>query len=131
MCFVCTGRRLSRLYPEAASHANGTPAVNVLANLAKCRCWDGYSLADVGPFNDGTMPDYFYGLCEVMGDWMEKNRESLLGVEGGPWPGQVDVPVNTEDNGKRLDYRMDGKTLTFTVPADRTTPLLDVIKVQW
>jgi len=33
--------------------------------------------------------------------------------------------------GEKLDYRMDGETLTFTVPADRTTPLLDVIKVQW
>lgn len=33
--------------------------------------------------------------------------------------------------GEKLDHKMDGKTLTLTIPADRTTPLLDVIKVQW
>ena len=75
---------------------NGTPAVTVLANLAKCRSWDGYSLADIGPFPDGTMPDYFYGLCDEMESWMEKNRESLIGVKGGPWPERVNVPVTTK-----------------------------------
>jgi len=134
---------------------------------------------------DGTMSDYFYGLCEVLGRWMDKNRESLLGVQGGPWPEQVNVPVTTKDNGRtwyvfawpqndkgeflnpqvgnrgeydytpkdkvvvvtgvgkepskvtvlatgeRLDYQTHGKTLSLTIPADRTTPLLDVIKVQW
>lgn len=33
--------------------------------------------------------------------------------------------------GEKLDYTTDGKTLTFPVPADRTIPLLDVIKVEW
>jgi len=164
---------------------NGTPAVNVLANLARCRSWDGYMLPDVSPFNDGTMPDYFYGLCEVMGGWMDNNKESLLGVNGGPWPEQVNVPVTTKDNGKtwylfawpqndqgqflnpqagnmgkydympkdkvvtvtnagkkpstvtilatgeNLDFKTDGEALTFTIPAERTTSLLDVIKVEW
>ncbi|HUV64688.1 MAG TPA: alpha-L-fucosidase [Sedimentisphaerales bacterium] len=163
----------------------GTPAVKVLANLAKCRSWDGYSLADIGPFPDGTMPDYFYGLCEVLGGWMDKNREALVGAQGGPWPEQVNVPVTTKDNGKTwylfawpqdeegeflapdngsmgnydykpkdkivtvsnvskepsavsilatgstLGYEFKDKSLTFTIPGDQTTALLDVVKLEW
>jgi len=75
---------------------NGTPAVTVLAELAKCRSWDGYSLPDVGPFPNGRMPDYFYGLCDELEKWMGKNKESLIGVKGGPWPERVNVPVTTK-----------------------------------
>ena len=164
---------------------NGTPAVTVLANLAKCRAWDGYMLANVGPFPDGTMPDYFYGLCKVLGEWMDKNRESLLGVRGGPFPERTNVPVTTKDHGKtwylfafpqddqgrflnprkgnlghyestprekvvtithagrkpstvtvlatgkKLDYKVVGETLRFTLPPERATQLLDVIKIRW
>ncbi len=161
--------------------SNGTPAVTVLATLAKCRSWGGYCLADIGPFGDGTMPDYYYGLCRVMGGWMEKNRESLTGVDGGPWPELCNVPVTTKGDvrylfawpqnekgefleprrgsggeydytpkdkvvvlkgarrparvtlfatGERLDHEFEGSVLTVTIPAARTTPLLDVIKVE-
>lgn len=33
--------------------------------------------------------------------------------------------------GAKLDYKLDGKTMTFTIPKDKTTPLLDVIKLEW
>lgn len=168
---------------RGSNTGNGTPAVTVLANLAKCRSWDGYMLPDVGPFPNGEMPDYFYGLCEVMGGWMDNNKESLLGVKGGPWPERVNVPVTTKKKtwylfawpqndkgeflspkngdmgnydytpadkvvtvknvskkpkkatvlatGEKIDYTLTDKTMTFTIPADETTALLDVIKVEW
>jgi hypothetical protein len=33
--------------------------------------------------------------------------------------------------GEKLEFTMDGNSITFTIPAEKTTPLLDVIKVQW
>ncbi|MFC1805678.1 alpha-L-fucosidase [Planctomycetota bacterium] len=83
---------------KGADTSNGTPAVNVLAAPAKCRSWGGYCLADIGPFNDGTMPDYYYGLCDVLERWMAKNRRALLGVHGGPWPDKCNVPVTIKDD---------------------------------
>jgi hypothetical protein len=47
-----------------------------------------------------------------------------------PAPGRI-RPATILATGKELAYRMDGTTITFTIPADGTTPLLDVIKVQW
>lgn len=107
---------------------NGTPAVNLLANLAKCRSWDGYSLADIGPFPDGTMPDYFYGLCEVLGEYDYTPKDKMVTVtNAGKKPSKVTILAT----GEKLDYQTDGKAITFTIPAEKTTSLLDVIKMQW
>ena len=44
------------------------------------------------------------------GAWMDKNKESLLGVKGGPWPERVNVPVTTK-NGKTW-YLSPGRRMT-------------------
>ena len=53
-----------------------------LSLLAKCRAWGGNLLANIGPAPDGTMPEDFYPLCDVLAEWMAKNRGSLDGAEG-------------------------------------------------
>jgi alpha-L-fucosidase len=73
--------------------ASGDPTVDVLATLAQCRSWDGNFLANVGPMPDGTMPEYFYNLCDELGAWMKHSKEALVGVKGGPWPEKSNVPV--------------------------------------
>lgn len=80
--------------------SSGRPTAVVLAYLAKCRSWGGTLLANIGPFPDGTMPDYFYNLCGELEGWMAHSREAIEGVEGGPWPQKSNVPVTTRDGGK-------------------------------
>ena len=140
-------------------------------------------LPDIGPYPDGRMPDYYYGLCDVLEVWMKDNKESLMGVKGGPWPELVNVPITKKDKnwylfawpqneqgdflnprqgnmgnykykpkdkrvivknvskapkkttipatGEKIDYVLKDKTMTFTIPAEKTTSNLDVIKVEW
>ena len=42
-------------------------------------------------------------------------------------PSKVELLAAGEDPA----YRIDGETLTLTIPADGTPPSLDVIKMQW
>jgi len=168
----------------------GRPTVWVLSDLAKCRSWGGNYLPNIGPFPDGTMPSYYYGLCEELTGWMKHSREAVEDINGGPWPEQSNVPVTTRNNGKtwylfgwpqtdqhtydekdvtdkekyqnplkyvynpkaktiivtdvnkpqkatllhngdalNVEYR--DRTLTITVPAEQTTKLVDVVKVEW
>lgn len=63
-----------------------------------------------------------------MGQYEYTPKDKVVTVDNaGKKPSKVTILAT----GKKLDYRMDGKTLTLTIPADRTTPLLDVIKVEW
>jgi alpha-L-fucosidase len=77
----------------------GRPTVWVLSELAKCRSWGGNYLPNIGPWPDGTMPSYYYGLCEELTGWMKHSREAVEDVDGGPWPERSNVPVTTRNDG--------------------------------
>ena len=163
----------------------GMPTAWVLSLLAKCRSWGGNLLANIGPMPDGTMPVYFYNLCDELEGWLKHSREAVENVKGGPWPEQSNVPVTTKGNtwylfgwpqdgkggfdvtlaekqrapmqyeykainktlivrdvtrpskaallhnGKELKCDYKNKTLTIVIPADMTTKLVDVVKVQF
>ncbi len=168
----------------------GRPTVWVLSELAKCRSWGGNYLPNIGPWPDGTMPSYYYGLCRELTGWMKHSREAIEDVNDGPWPEQSNVPVTTRAggrtwylfawpqtdrhefdekcvrdkkkyqnpheygyepraktiiasgvkkpkkavllrNGEELKFDHEDETLTITIPAGRTTKLVDVVRVSW
>lgn len=63
-----------------------------------------------------------------MGEYDYTPKDKVVTING---VGKEPSKAETLATGENLDYRMDGETLTFTIPADRTTPLLDVIRVEW
>ena len=75
------------------------PTVNVLFELAKVRCMGGNLLANIGPRPDGQIQKDAYRLFEEMANWMDTNRDSVFGINGGgPWPELSSVPITCRDN---------------------------------
>ncbi len=71
----------------------------VLKELAQARCLGGNMLACIGPRPDGRMQDEAYRLFDEMAEWMETNKESVFGINGGgPWPEKCNVPITCRDN---------------------------------
>ena len=68
------------------------PTSLLLSKLARVRTWGGNVLANYGPRPDGEMPDCFYRNMAEMKDWMGRSGVSLVDVEPGPYPGQVQRP---------------------------------------
>ncbi|MEM6884336.1 MAG: alpha-L-fucosidase [Verrucomicrobiota bacterium] len=72
---------------------------SVLMQLAQARCMGGNLLANLGPRPDGRMQDDAYRLFDEMAGWMETNRDSVFGINGGgPWPQLCNVPITCRDN---------------------------------
>lgn len=70
----------------------------VLYSLAQARSMGGNLLANIGPRPDGRMQDQAYRLFDDMAEWMETNRDSVFGINGGgPWPEKCNVPVTCRD----------------------------------
>jgi alpha-L-fucosidase len=68
-------------------------AANLLERLATCRAWGGNVLANSGPRPTGEMPDCYYPCMEKIKAWMATRRESVIGVQAGPYPEQSNMPV--------------------------------------
>ena len=68
-------------------------AANLLVPLVKCRAWGGNVLANCGPRPTGEMPDCYYACMKEVEEWMETHRESVIGVDAGPYPQRANVPV--------------------------------------
>ena len=67
------------------------------------------------------------GACAAVEYDYTSNDKVVIVNNARKEPSQVTILAT----GEKLDCRMDGTTLVFAIPADRTTSLLDVIKVQW
>lgn len=75
------------------------PADKVLLELARVRCMGGNFLANIGPRPDGQVQEDAYRLFDEMAVWMDTNRDSVFGINGGgPWPEQCNVPITCRDN---------------------------------
>ena len=53
--------------------------------LAECAGGDGNLLLDVGPMPDGRIEPRQVEVLKQVGDWLDKNGESIYGTRGGPW----------------------------------------------
>jgi alpha-L-fucosidase len=70
-----------------------SPAALLLTRLVKCRAWGGNVLANFAPRPTGEMPDSVYRCLADVQAWMTQRRESVIGVQPGPYPEQSNVPV--------------------------------------
>lgn len=77
---------------DEGQHPNSV-AREVLVALAKCRPWGGNALLNCGPRPTGEMPDCYYRGMEIVKEWMTTHRESVYGVQAGPYPEQSNVPI--------------------------------------
>ena len=69
-----------------------------------------------------------YAGYEVLGEYDYTPKDKVVTVTNVTRTPSIATILAT---GERLDFETGGKTLSFTIPAERTTSLLDVIKVQW
>jgi len=59
---------------------NWKPPQLVIWNLARCASGGGNYLLNVGPKPDGTIPEESIKILEQVGEWMDKNGESIYGT---------------------------------------------------
>ena len=57
----------------------------VIRILATCVGGDGNLLLNVGPMPDGRIEPRQVDILKQVGDWLDKNGESIYGTRGGPW----------------------------------------------
>jgi alpha-L-fucosidase len=60
-------------------------ASEVIHILATCAGGDGNLLLDVGPMPDGRIEPRQVDILKQVGEWLDKNGESIYGTRGGPW----------------------------------------------
>lgn len=72
-------------------------ALRLLIPLVKCRAWGGNVLVNCGPRPTGEMPEPFYGCMDIVKNWMAARRESVVGVQAGPYPERANVPVTVRN----------------------------------
>ncbi len=66
--------------------------------LVRAREWGGNFLLNVGPAPDGSMPEGFYERCSELAEWMESNRDAVLGAF--PSPGEERCNMRLTARGK-------------------------------
>ncbi len=49
----------------------------------------GNLLLNVGPDNDGIIPEDMVSRLKIMGDWLERNGKAIYGTEAGPYPHEI------------------------------------------
>ena len=84
----CWGYTVGNEKSDAMHLASG-----MLGALVKCRAWGGNMLPNCGPRPSGEMPDSYYRSMELLKTWMATRRESVVGVQAGPYPERAGVPV--------------------------------------
>ena len=66
----------------------------VIAALVYARSYGGNYLPDVGPQPDGEMRPGFYDACVQLGQWMDINKESVVGTSDfDDWNNLCNVPL--------------------------------------
>jgi alpha-L-fucosidase len=73
-------------------------AGDVIRILATCAGGDGNLLLDVGPMPDGRIEPRQVDILKQIGDWLDKNGESIYGTRGGPWKPGKDVASTRRGN---------------------------------
>jgi alpha-L-fucosidase len=73
-------------------------AADVIRILATCAGGDGNLLLDVGPMPDGRIEPRQVDILKQVGEWLNKNGESIYGTRGGPWKPNKDVASTRRGN---------------------------------
>jgi alpha-L-fucosidase len=135
-------------------------APEVIEKLVRLRAWGGNLLANVGPKGDGSVPEQALSAWKEMAEWMAHSRESVIGTISGPWPESVNAPVTRRPGiayvhflpsfrgevvwknapkparavllrtKESVSFRYEDGTLYLSLPADRRTKTVDVVKLE-
>ena len=73
-------------------------AGDVIRILATCVGGDGNLLLDVGPMPDGRIEPRQVDILKQVGEWLDKNGESVYGTRGGPWKPGKDLASTRKGN---------------------------------
>jgi alpha-L-fucosidase len=73
-------------------------AGDVIRILASCVGGDGNLLLDVGPMPDGRIEPRQVDILKQVGEWLDKNGESVYGTRGGPWKPGKDLASTRKGN---------------------------------
>lgn len=92
------------------------PVATVIHMLASCAGGDGNMLLNVGPQPDGQINAAQAGRLREIGQWMDKNGESIYGTRGGPWKPSKTI-TSTRKGNTIYVHILDWPTDTVTLPA--------------
>ena len=134
-------------------------AEDVITELVKLRAWGGNLLANLGPMASGEIPSEALVAWKEMAKWMKHSKESVIGVNAGPWPEEVNTPVTTNAgvaylhflpgdtssviwknapkptraillrNNQPVDFKHSNGTLEINLPRDLRSTNVDVVKL--
>lgn len=80
------------------------PASMVLSELAVMGSFGGNLLGNLGPMADGSLPPGTEEVWTEMAAWMKHSRESVIGIQRGPFPADVNQPVTTRGKTAYLHF---------------------------
>ncbi len=83
--------------------------------LVKAAGYDANLLLNVGPRPDGTIQPQFAERLREVGDWLEKNGESVYGTRGGPIPPRP-WGVTTHDGNRVYVHVLDWPDKVLALP---------------
>lgn len=97
-----------------------------LERLARTTSGGGTLLLNVGPREDGTLPQMAYDRMAALGEWMADNAPAVTNVSRSPWPPRSDLPITVKEG---LWYvhvlaKHEGPLTVNTVPAPQDVSLL-------
>ena len=88
---------------------------DVVHLLVKAAGYDANLLLNVGPRPDGTIQPEFAERLREVGDWLEKNGESVYGTRGGPIPPRP-WGVTTHDGNRVYVHVLDWPDKVLALP---------------
>lgn len=73
----------------AHSDQNWKSAAELISRLARTASLGGNYMLNVGPTGQGTIPEQSAMILRQVGEWVQRNRESLYGTQRSPLPAQA------------------------------------------
>ncbi len=94
---------------------NYKSAKSLIQYLVKAAGYDSNFLLNVGPMPDGKIQPEFISTLKEIGNWMEKNGETIYGTRGGPVPPKS-WGVSTYKNNKVYIHLLNPEDTNLLIP---------------
>ncbi len=90
LCIKTENTNTPNWHYGAINETNHWNTNKFLSELVRCRSLGGNLLVNITPRPNGEMMDWFYDVCDEMGEWMQHSREAIYAVD-------LDAPLPTLD----------------------------------
>jgi alpha-L-fucosidase len=84
-----TPQTLNDTWGFSKSDQNWKPARDIIRRLVTIVSKGGNYLLNVGPTGDGVIPAPSVAILDRVGDWMNRNSESIYGTSPSPFPAEI------------------------------------------